>query len=153
MNNPLTDFWQRITNKQGRQPTRSDTAKPTQQRRSPRVEARLPLKVMILGTEFKMDDVRYQPSLTGHTHDLSEIGLGILLPLEHVGELDLSGTYRRIKVVLDLPERRVEIYATAVHSRSGAQQTRGVNRLVGARITKMSPEDGRRLRNYLAHTH
>lgn len=159
MSSPLRTLWSRITTNQQKD-GRRDGAAPrldgssSQKRRSTRVVARVPLKVIVLGTEFKMDDVHYQAKLVGHTYNMSEIGLGIMLPQEHVADLDLSSRFRRIKIILELPDRPVEIYATAVHCRAASLKPARAGGakadcLVGARITKITPEDGRLLRAYL----
>ena len=116
-------------------------------RRAPRIRARLPLRALILGTEVKGADRRYVQSLGGYTTDISSIGFSTFLPNAQIDDLDMMGEHRRLKVVLNVPPRPVEVFATAVHrewTEIGSEQ----GWLIGARITKMKPDDRQR---FLAH--
>ncbi len=116
-------------------------------RRAPRITARLPLRALILGTEVRGNDKRYVQSLGGYTRDISSIGLSTFLPNAPIDDLDLLGEHRRMRMVIDLPPRPVEVFATAVHQEWMQIGSEG-GWVIGARITKMKPEDRKR---FLAH--
>ena len=86
-------------------------------RRAPRARVRVPVKTLILGTEIKMSGTNYSQSLSGYTRDLSKIGVATILPGAQLNDLDLTGKYRRLKIVLELSPEMVEIFATTVYYR------------------------------------
>ena len=143
MSNPLETLWQKIV---GGRAGRQD-------RRAERSVVRVPVKARILGTEFKMDEVRYAPALAGYTQTLSEIGLSLILPSARVEGLDLSGRYRRLKIALDLPSHPIEIFATTVYFKRLRKEDGPGGCLIGARITKISPQDSQILKTYLITSH
>lgn len=145
MSNPFATLWQKIAGfREGA---------PKQNRRIERSNVRLPLKARILGTEFKMDEVKYAPSLGGHTRNLSEIGLALELPAAKVAGIDLAGRYKRLRIALDLPNQSIEIFATTVYFRPLRNDKKDGGYLIGARITKISPQDSELLKTYLITSH
>jgi hypothetical protein len=119
-------------------------------RRAPRIRARLPLRALILGTEVKGADRRYVQSLGGYTRDISSIGFSTFLPDAPIDDLDLMGKHRRLKVVIEMPPRPVEVFATAVHQ-EWMEIGNAQGYLIGARITKMKPDDRRRFLTHLSN--
>lgn len=109
-------------------------------RRATRRRLRLPLKTWVLGMRVDLGPTSYSQAFSGYTRDISVIGLASVLPGAELGGLDLTGEYRRLRVVLELPRKPVEMFVTAVHHR---QLYLGPEKgwLVGARITKISHDD------------
>lgn len=153
MSNPLGSLLQKIAASKGRDLLFGKSGH-KKSRRSARSKVRLPLRATILGTEFEMDNVRYSPTLNGYTTDLSDIGLALMLPAAKMDGLDLSGQYRRLKIMLDLPAQQIEIYATIIyHDQHGKGYYGESGYLIGARITKISHQHSEHLKAYLITSH
>ena len=110
----------------------------------------LPLKGTVLGTQMEVGGVKYSQSFSGHTKDISPIGISSFFPNAPFEDLDLAGEHRRLRIALEMPQP-LEMYVTAVHHRYvhlGSEQ----GWLVGGRITRINPEDRKRLTDYLSGT-
>jgi hypothetical protein len=120
-----------------------------EQRRTPRSCVNLPLKVSVLGIEVDAGKIKYSQSMNGHTRDLSIIGLSFVVSVNQINGLDLIKNHPRLRIVLGLPSRTVEVFGTTVRVAQirGSESEKGW--LVGVRITKMSQEDKSELFNYL----
>ena len=105
--------------------------------------ARLMFSVSVVGDEGG----RTVP-VEGHTLDVSEIGLGLVVDTLRVGDNLLTDPECTLRIVLlDLPTGRVSIHATAVrHVPLGGEMDR---HLIGVEITHMDDSDRYRFENYL----
>lgn len=119
-------------------------------RRALRTKVRLPSRVIIYDTDKTFSRNASSPVLYGQTCDISEIGLATILPAARLTDRDLSGERRRLRIILELPETPVVIHATAVrYELMSGEKAPQHGWMIGARITKIKPEDRARLLHYL----
>lgn len=110
-------------------------------RRLPRTEAMAPIKLKLYGTDDQATDSVDSPVLYGHTRDLSEHGIAVIIPESRFNDR-LVTNFRRLVITLDLPGRKaVRAYAVAVHYDLIVEGEFERGFCIGARITKMSTED------------
>ncbi|HYE14773.1 MAG TPA: PilZ domain-containing protein [Pyrinomonadaceae bacterium] len=115
-------------------------------RRAPRFEALLPVVVSLLDARANS----HPATAAGHTRDLSESGLGVVLPGIRIGDRYLAGEGLTLRVTLKLPGAHARLYGTPVrYERLEAEGQPGAGFLVGIRITEADDEDRRLLRDYL----
>lgn len=116
-------------------------------RRSPRfkaqLKARLLFSVMLSGETSAAGSGRLH--LVGHTKDISEIGLALVVPIAEIDERYLAGENTKMQIELYLPKGAIKITARPVHYKS-LDENSGENvfsegYLIGAEITKVSDQD------------
>lgn len=120
---------------------RRSTAEPDR-RRAPRTKAMAPIKLKLYGSDDQAGDSVDTPVLCGHTGDLSERGMLVVIPESRFNDRLVTKNYRRLVITLDLPGRKaVRAYAVAMHYDLivEGEFERGFS--LGAKITKMSTED------------
>lgn len=118
-------------------------------RRGARFEARLPFIITLLGTA--KDPAASLPdalALVGHTRDLSETGLTLLLPSVRIGDAYLTDGGSYLGVKLQLPSGPVAMLTVSVRFEQLPQKEDECGYLLAVRIIKM--QDGERER-YLAY--
>ena len=109
-----------------------------ERRIAPRHEVKLETRVLILA-EGEAGGGEVLP-LSGHTRDVSESGLGLVITAEDRRALASLGDTYTLRLVLTLPSGPVELTVTPVRfKRLGV--TEEADFLVGARITDMSGRD------------
>jgi hypothetical protein len=116
-------------------------------RRSPRfkaqLRARLLFTVVLSGETSAVGSGRLH--LVGHTKDISEIGIALVVPIAEIDESYLMGESSKLQIELFLPGGALKITARPVHYKlldehSGENVfTEGY--LIGAEITKVSDHD------------
>lgn len=114
-------------------------------RRSPRfpahLEAHLFFKLVLVDLS-SADAARSMLFLTGHTRDISEQGLSLVLPVAHIEERFLSATESLLRITLQLPDGPVGIEAAPVHHRpleeAVENQVLKTGYLIGAEIKRMT---------------
>ena len=108
---------------------------------------RLPVGVSMPNDRLDPEaDDCYPEPIMGHTRDLSETGLSLVLPAAQLGDLDISVAGAPLRVVLSLPTGVVILQAATVRSEPLSPDGRV---FVGARIVKMYDYDRRRYEAYL----
>lgn len=109
-------------------------------RRPPRRAARLKVAVRLVHTTSATGG--REQILHGYTQDVSSQGISFVVPAIRLGTDYLIGDNRRLHLTLELPATSLEIQAVAVryHQIETGDAAAGKNFLVGARITKMTPE-------------
>lgn len=114
-------------------------------RRAPRYRVSLPVSVSLLDAEASAEPALVQ----GHTRDLSDDGLGVVLPNIRVGGRYLVGDSVTLRVTLKLPEGYARLYGTPVRYEKleGVGPDKGF--VVGIRLTDTSERDHALLVNYL----
>jgi hypothetical protein len=90
---------------------------------------------------------RRLPSLNGHTLDISNTGLALIVPAIRIGEHYLAGADRRLHVKLELPSGPVEMRLATVRYESLEDES---GYLIGARILEMSDTDRVSFEKYVA---
>ncbi|PYS81767.1 MAG: hypothetical protein DMF67_15520 [Acidobacteria bacterium] len=118
-------------------------------RRGARAQARLPFTVVLLDAQEEAAGVLTgKRSLAGHTRDLSETGLTLLLPAVRIGDGYLTDRDCYLGIRLALPGGPVSMLATSVRFEHLDIAESGYGYLVGVRVIRMR-EDERA--SYLAY--
>jgi hypothetical protein len=118
-------------------------------RRAPRFRVRLPLTAARIETGHGSDEAWYSPPLRGHSHVISKVGLGLVLPSPHVGRYDFTDTGHTLWVRLTLPTGAVVMQASPVNHQALGGEGGNAGWLIGARIVKMGGGDRARYFQYL----
>ena len=118
-------------------------------RQSPRLdanlEARLEFSVLLRETANSDGGVQHLRAVAGHTVDISELGLAVMLHAQNIDEQYLLGAEGSMAIELDLPNGlSIEIQATPVR-----YEKHDEGYLIGARISKMSDRDRGLFKEYL----
>ena len=118
-------------------------------RQSPRLDANLKarLEFSVLLREAANSDggVQHLRAVAGHTVNISELGLAVMLHAQNIDEQYLMGAEGSMAIELDLPNGvSIEIQATPVRYEKGDE-----GYLIGARISKMSDRDRGLFKEYL----
>lgn len=114
-------------------------------RRSPRHRVRLPVSVSLLDAEASAEPVLIQ----GHTRDVSEEGIGVILPNIRVGGRYLVGDSVTLRVTLKLPNAYARLYGTPVRHEKLDASGPDTGFLVGLRLTDTDERDRALLVNYI----
>jgi len=118
-------------------------------RQSPRVEAnlqaRLDFSVLLREAESTSGGVQHLRAVAGHTVNVSDGGLAVVLHAQNIDEQYLTGGEGSMSIELDLPNGlSIEIEATPVR-----YEKREEGYLIGARISEMSERDRELFDEYL----
>ena len=120
-------------------------------RRGPRFEVRLPFTISLLSTEAHDAGTRsHQPSLQGHTRDLSETGLTLLLPSARIRGTYLTDKANYLGISLDIPGESIGILATPVRFEQLSEKEMDYGYLLGVRIVKMQEDEREGYAAYLS---
>ncbi len=122
---------------------------PEERRQSPRHEAnlqeRLEFSVLLREADTAANGVQHMRAVAGHTVNVSEGGLAVVLHAQQIDEQYLSGDEGSMSIELDLPNGgSIEIQATPVR-----YQKRDDGYLIGAQISAMSERDRELFEEYL----
>jgi hypothetical protein len=114
-------------------------------RRSPRFKAQLKARLLfsvVLSGETTADGVSGRLHLVGHTKDISEIGLALVVPIAEIDERYLMGEQSKMQIELYLPNGAIKIIARPVHHKlldeNSSESVFTEGYLIGAEITKVS---------------
>jgi PilZ domain len=129
---------------------RSAAAKAVERRAAPRcsahLEARLLFSLSLRDARAVSHDAALPSQLEGHTRNLSETGLAIIVPSLHFGGRYLNVVGSPLHIQLELPEGPVRIRATPVRAeRLGEEE----GYLLGVRITEMNDSEWVKLVQYV----
>ncbi len=119
-------------------------------RQSPRLdanlEARLEFSVLLREAETSDGGVQHLRAVAGHTVNISQAGLAVMLYAQNIDEQYLLGAEGSMAIELDLPNGlSIEIQATPVR-----YEKRDEGYLIGARISEMSERDRGLFKEYLS---
>ena len=119
-------------------------------RQSPRLdanlEARLEFSVLLREAETSEGGVQHLRAVAGHTENISEAGLAVMLYAQNIDEQYLLGAEGSMAIELDLPNGlSIEIQATPVR-----YEKRDEGYLIGARISEMSDRNRGLFKEYLS---
>jgi hypothetical protein len=120
-------------------------------RRASRYPVRLFFSVSVLaGDESQQQQEELSPqTLVGRTRNLSESGVGFVVPSLFLGTGCLNDEGSTLRLMLDLPSGKIEIYVEPVRSQQLGESDEGSGHFVGARITHMSDAARARYISYL----
>ena len=118
-------------------------------RQSPRLsanlEARLEFSVLLREAATSDGGVQHLRAVAGHTVNISEAGLAVVLHAQNIDEQYLLGAEGSMAIELDLPNGlSIEIQATPVR-----YEKLDEGYLIGARISEMSERDRGLFMEYL----
>ena len=119
-------------------------------RSSPRVRAQLEVNLLVTPAEAGDGEGRGRQnllSLLGHTRDMSEGGLAVVLPSFDCNYRQLFG--EGLKVRLDLPYAQIIADASAVRAAPLNEESPGDGCVFGLRITAMGEADHRHYVEFL----
>lgn len=114
-------------------------------RRAPRHRVSLPASVSLLDAEASAEPALVQ----GRTRDVSEEGVGLILPNIRVGGRYLVGDSVTLRVTLKLPEGYARLYGTPVRHEKLDATAPDPGFLVGIRLTDTDERDRALLVNYI----
>jgi hypothetical protein len=115
-------------------------------RRSVVCAARLPVGVSMPNERLDPEAADYPQPIMGHTRDLSETGLSLVLPTSRLGDTDVSVAGAPLRVVLSLPTGVIVLQAATVRSELLSEEG---ELFVGARIVRMYDADRRSYVDFL----
>lgn len=115
-------------------------------RRSPRFGVRLTATVSLFDL---LAPSPWSKPIAGLTRDISEGGLGLILPAIRIGDRYLVGQDQALSIILKLPEGNARIYATPARYEKLEQGQPDVGFFVGVRITSMDEKDRALFDEYL----
>ena len=114
-------------------------------RRAPRHSVSLPVSVSLLDAEASAEPVLIQ----GRTRDVSEEGIGVILPNIRVGGRYLVGDSVTLRVTLKLPDTYARLYGTPVRHEKLDANGPETGFLVGILLTDTDARDRALLVNYI----
>lgn len=122
---------------------------PEDRRQSPRLsaklQARLEFSVLLREADTSESGVQHLRACAGHTVNISEHGLALVLHAQNIDEQYLLGGEASMAIELDLPNGlAIEIQATPVRYEKFAE-----GYLIGARISRMRERDRELYEEYL----
>ncbi|HEY6189041.1 MAG TPA: PilZ domain-containing protein [Pyrinomonadaceae bacterium] len=131
----------------------SPRAGESERRSAPRcdahLEARLLFSLSLQGTDEGERATVLPSLLEGHTRNLSETGLALVVPSLHFGGRYLNVVGSTLHVMLELPTGTVRIRATPVRCERLGEKDEETGYLVGVRITEMNDSEWVKLVQYV----
>ena len=135
-----------ISSKDNREPT-------TERRVAPRftthLERRLVVNVSLPDARNKTEGARGPSVLAGYTRDVSETGLGIVLPDIRLNNSNVTRPDRTLRIMLGLPGDAVEIHAIPIRYVELEEDAESEGYLIGVHITGISDRDRSRYQAFL----
>jgi c-di-GMP-binding flagellar brake protein YcgR len=122
----------------------------TDRRQSPRLHTRVLFSISIRRQSKSNGMPRSDRTLKGHTRDVSDSGLALMLPQIHLEGLHLAAESRELQVVLELPAGAVSLVVIPQRYEKLDEAELGCGYLIGARIVQITDEDRSRLENFIA---
>lgn len=125
-----------------------------ERRRSPRLdatlEARLEFSVLMIDAKAKGSGVQRMMAFAGHTINLSETGLAVVVHAKQIDESYLTDCEGAMRIELELPDGPLEIRATPVRCERIVEGKAESGYFIGAQIVKMSERERERYIKYLS---
>jgi hypothetical protein len=129
---------------------KQSSSQPQNRRRSPRfiaqLRARLLFSVVLSGKKTSPSKrASGRLHLVGHTKDISENGIALVVPIAEIDERYLTGENSKMQIELYLPSGAIQISARPVHYKlldeSLGESVFTEGYLIGAEIMKVSDHD------------
>jgi hypothetical protein len=121
-------------------------------RQAPRCEAKLRVSLRFCFNSLAVEanaSAHSSPEMLGETLNMSEKGLAVAVPSNHIDHHYLNVAGSRLHLKLNLPDEPVEMHATTVWCRWHSEEERTEGYIVGLRITEMNDEEWVRLVRYI----
>ena len=119
-------------------------------RHSTRRRVRLDFSLSLASATQGLNGTRRVSSLNGHTLDLSENGLSLIVPQITLAEHHLVGENRSLNVKLQLPSGPVEVVASPVRYERLEEDEIETGYLIGVKIVSMPDADRERFSRFVA---
>lgn len=119
-------------------------------RHSKRWNVCLPFRLSLASPARNLNGTRRISSLEGHTLDLSEKGLALIVPAITLGDHHLVGENRSLSLKLELPEGPVVMQVAPVRYESLEEHKTETGYLIGVKIVAMPEEDRAKFAEYVA---
>ena len=119
-------------------------------RHSKRQNVRLLFRLSLASPARNLNGTRRTSSLEGHTLDLGEAGLALIVPAITLGDHHLVGENRSLNIRLELPVGSVEMQVAPVRYERLDEYSSETGYLVGVQIVGMPDEDRARFSEYIA---
>ena len=104
-------------------------------------EVRLPVCVSMPNELIDPEADEYPEPLMGHTHDLSETGVSLVLPSARLGGRDIAAAGAPLRLVLTTPRRLLILRARTVRHERLAHEDGDQTVMIGARIEHIPAGD------------
>ena len=119
-----------------------------ERRLAPRFNASLQCSISLPAED---EDLLFpQAKLAGRTRDISETGLGLIVPSIYIGFACIVDEGRTLDLALELPSGSIELKVTSVHYIRLDEHDEDAAYLIGARIAEISEDTRARYVAYLA---
>jgi c-di-GMP-binding flagellar brake protein YcgR len=118
-------------------------------RHARRRQVRLPFSICLLDQCINCNGSRRPETLEGHTMDVSDTGMGLVVPFIRIGDHYLAGEHRKLEIKIELPGGPVEVQGFPVRYESLDEHRTESGYLIGVRITQMSDRHRSQLTNYI----
>jgi len=115
-------------------------------RQSPRFRVRLVATVSLFDLKAATP---WSKPVAGHTRNVGEDGLELVLPAIRVGDRYLVGQDQALSIILKLPTGNARIYASPARYERLEEEQPDTGFLVGVRITGMDEKDRALFNEYL----
>jgi hypothetical protein len=109
-------------------------------RHARRCHARLTVTVGLSAFQLNSNGHRRPSILEGHTLDVSQTGMSLVVPAIRIGEHYLAGADRRLWLKLELPSGPIEMEVTPVRYESMDESEIERGYVIGARVVEISEE-------------
>ena len=109
-------------------------------RRTARRSVRLPLTVSLVNKNKRSNGGRAMPTLSGHTRDISNNGLALIVPAIRIGGQYLVGEDRVLQIALELPSGPIQIEAVSARYERLEEEGKELSYLIGVHITQISDQ-------------
>lgn len=119
-------------------------------RRSRRLSVRLPFSLALISASKSLNGTRRVSSMQGHTLDVSQNSLALIVPKITLDEHHLVGENRNFHVKLELPDGPLEMQAAPVRYERLDEQRGETGYLIAVKIVDMSDRDRSRFSDYIA---
>lgn len=119
-------------------------------RHSKRRNVRLLFRLSLASPARNLNGTRRISSIEGHTLDLGETGMALVVPAITLDDHHLVGENRSLDIKLDLPVGPIEMQVAPVRYERLDEHHSETGYLIGVRIIKMPDEDRDRFSEYLA---
>lgn len=114
-------------------------------RQHKRVETRVAITLTLADPHISSNPSRRLASITGHTLDISETGVALVVPAIRIGEHYLTGADRTLLLKLELPDGPVSMSASPVRY----EDLPDGGYLIGVRINSVDESDRERFNEFL----
>jgi hypothetical protein len=118
-------------------------------RHSPRRIVRLNFRLSLASPARNLNGTRKVSSIDGHTMDIGERGLALIVPAITLGEHHLVGENRSLELKLELPAGPIEMQVMPVRYERLDEHKTETGYLIGVKILAMSDEERAAFSDYL----